>query len=48
MLLFFRFWTNEMGHTTGLGDTGPVKMDNVKANENPIALELGGEERTKY
>jgi len=44
-----RILGHEMGHAaTGVGDTGPGRMNNVNMNENPIAIELGEPPRTKY
>ncbi|MBI1912831.1 MAG: RHS repeat-associated core domain-containing protein, partial [Deltaproteobacteria bacterium] len=44
-----RILGHEMGHAaTGVGDTGPDRMDNVRLNENPIAIELGQDERLEY
>ncbi len=44
-----RILGHEMGHAaTGIGDTGPNNMDNVRQNENPIAIELGQPERIRY
>ena len=40
---------HELGHAvTGIGDTGPCKMDNVNQNENPIDTELGWPKRLEY
>jgi len=40
---------HELGHSvTGVTDSGPDQMNNVKKNENPIVTELGMSPRTQY
>jgi hypothetical protein len=43
-----RILSHELGHTTGIGDTGPGQMDNIIKNENPIMIPLEGKERISY
>jgi hypothetical protein len=44
-----RVLAHEIGHAaTGIEDTGPGRMDNVIANENPIVTELGLGARIYY
>lgn len=44
-----RILGHELGHAIGgYFDDGPNQMNNVIANENPIATELGEPPRTSY
>lgn len=46
-----RALVHEIGHgITGIGDTGPGHLDNVRMNENPIMEELdpGEGDRIRY
>jgi RHS repeat-associated protein len=43
-----RIIAHELGHTLGANDDGLGKMNNVKLNENPVAIALGQPERLAY
>jgi RHS repeat-associated protein len=43
-----RIIAHELGHTLGTSDNGPDRMNNVRLNENPVAIALGEPVRIQY